>query len=89
MLTHQESLKPSSADEDLSHKIKEAAKYFDIKVPDHIVSDPGYFSFADEGIFCFWLIILLLDNNAFSGIVSSIGNQFLLVTIPCHPRMIH
>lgn len=45
------SLKPSKADEDLTFKIKEAAKYFDIKVLDHvIVSDDGYYSFADEGI---------------------------------------
>lgn len=45
------SLKPSKADEELTYKIKEAAKYFDIKVLDHlIVSDDGYFSFADEGI---------------------------------------
>lgn len=45
------SLKPSRADEELTYKIKEAAKYFDIKVLDHlIVSDDGYFSFADEGI---------------------------------------
>lgn len=45
------SLKPSRADEDLTHKIKEAARYFDIKVLDHlIVSEDGYFSFADEGI---------------------------------------
>ena len=44
-------LLPSRADEDLTQKIKEAAKYFDIKVLDHlIVSDDGYFSFADEGI---------------------------------------
>jgi DNA repair protein RadC len=45
------SLKPSRADEELTNKIKEAARYFDIKVLDHlIVSDDGYFSFADEGI---------------------------------------
>lgn len=45
------SLKPSRADEELTHKIKEAAKFFDIKVMDHlIVSDDGYYSFADEGI---------------------------------------
>ncbi len=45
------SLKPSRADEDLTYKIKEAAKYFDIRVLDHmIVSDAGYFSFADEGL---------------------------------------
>jgi len=44
-------LKPSHADEDLTHKIKNAASLFDIKVLDHIiVSDEGYFSFADEGI---------------------------------------
>ena len=45
------SLKPSRVDEELTLKIKEAAKYFDITVLDHlIVSDAGYFSFADEGI---------------------------------------
>ncbi|MER3497872.1 MAG: hypothetical protein C4308_04185 [Chitinophagaceae bacterium] len=45
------SLKPSRADEELTNKIKEAARFFDIKVLDHIiVSDAGYFSFADEGI---------------------------------------
>lgn len=45
------SLKPSRADEELTFKIKEAAKYFDIKVLDHlIVSDDGYYSFADEGL---------------------------------------
>jgi len=45
------SLKPSRADEELTQKIKEAARFFDIKVLDHlIVSEDGYFSFADEGI---------------------------------------
>jgi DNA repair protein RadC len=45
------SLKPSKADEELTHKIKQAAKYFDIKVLDHIiVSEDGYYSFADQGI---------------------------------------
>ena len=44
-------LKPSRADEDLTAKIKEAAKYLDIKVIDHlIVSEQGYFSFSDEGL---------------------------------------
>ena len=44
-------LLPSRADEELTHKIKEASKYFDIKVLDHIiVSEEGYYSFADEGI---------------------------------------
>ncbi len=44
-------LKPSKADEELTLKIKEAAKYLDIKILDHIiVSEDGYFSFADEGI---------------------------------------
>ena len=45
------SLRPSRADEELTFKIREAARYFDIKVLDHvIVSDEGYYSFADEGI---------------------------------------
>jgi len=45
------SLKPSRADEALTFKIKEAARYFDIRVMDHIiVSEAGYYSFADEGI---------------------------------------
>ena len=44
-------LKPSKADEELTIKIKEAAKYFDIRVMDHIiVSEDGYYSFSDEGM---------------------------------------
>ncbi|MEO6454851.1 MAG: DNA repair protein RadC [Ginsengibacter sp.] len=44
-------LKPSKADEELTIKIKEAAKYFDIRVMDHIiVSEDGYYSFSDEGL---------------------------------------
>lgn len=45
------SLKPSRADEELTQKIKQAATFLDIKVVDHIiVSDEGYYSFADEGL---------------------------------------
>lgn len=45
------SLKPSRQDQELTYKIKEAARCFDIKVLDHlIVSEDGYYSFADEGI---------------------------------------
>lgn len=45
------SLKPSRADEDLTAKIREAARFLDIRVLDHIiVSDEGYYSFADEGL---------------------------------------
>jgi DNA repair protein RadC len=44
------SLHPSRADEEITKKIKEAAKLFDIKLVDHIiVSEEGYYSFADEG----------------------------------------
>lgn len=44
-------LKPSKADQELTEKIKHAAKYFDINVLDHIiVSNEGYYSFADEGV---------------------------------------
>ena len=45
------SLKPSRADEALTVKIKEAARLLDIRVIDHIiVSEDGYYSFADEGL---------------------------------------
>ncbi|MBM3415498.1 MAG: JAB domain-containing protein [Bacteroidetes bacterium] len=45
------SLKPSRADEELTAKIKGAAALLDIAVLDHIiVSNSGYYSFADEGI---------------------------------------
>ncbi len=45
------SLKPSRADQELTKKLKEAAKLFDISLFDHIiVSESGYFSFADAGI---------------------------------------
>ena len=45
------SLKPSKADKELTKKIIEAAKYLDINVIDHIiVSEEGYYSFADDGI---------------------------------------
>lgn len=44
-------LRPSKADEELTQKIKTAAKYLDILVMDHIiVSEEGYFSFADGGL---------------------------------------
>src|SRR5690242_2933251 len=45
------SLKPSRQDRELTDKLKNAATYLDIQVIDHIiVSDEGYFSFADEGL---------------------------------------
>jgi DNA repair protein RadC len=44
-------LKPSKADELLTQKIKQAALLLDIKVVDHvIVSEEGYYSFADDGL---------------------------------------
>lgn len=45
------SLKPSRPDEDLTTKIKQAGKFLDIQVLDHvIVTSEGYYSFADEGV---------------------------------------
>jgi DNA repair protein RadC len=45
------SLKPSRADELLTKKIKNAAALFDINLTDHIiVSENGYYSFADNGV---------------------------------------
>lgn len=44
-------LSPSQADKEITKKIKHAAAYMDIRVLDHIiVSDEGYYSFADEGM---------------------------------------
>jgi DNA repair protein RadC len=43
-------LQPSQADESLTLKIKEAAKWMDIRLLDHIiVSNEGYYSFMEEG----------------------------------------
>jgi DNA repair protein RadC len=44
-------LQPSRADEQLTQRLKEAAQLLDIHMLDHvIVSDQGYYSFADEGL---------------------------------------
>lgn len=44
-------LKPSRADEELTIRLKDAGNLLDIKVVDHIiVSDEGFYSFADDGL---------------------------------------
>lgn len=44
-------LTPSQSDIDLTRKIKEAGKYLEISVLDHIIlTSESYFSFADEGL---------------------------------------
>lgn len=54
VLTHNHpsgNLKPSQSDKNLTDKIKNAASFLDISLLDHIiVSNQGYFSFADEGL---------------------------------------
>ncbi|MEL6719665.1 MAG: DNA repair protein RadC [Bacteroidota bacterium] len=45
------SLRPSQQDIDLTKKLRDAGKTLDINVLDHlIVTDRGYYSFADEGM---------------------------------------
>ena len=45
------SLRPSKADESLTERIKLAASFLDIRVLDHvIVSNEGFYSFADDGL---------------------------------------
>ena len=45
------SLRPSRADEELTARLKSAGRLLDINVVDHlIVSDEGFYSFADEGM---------------------------------------
>ena len=54
MLSHNHpsgNLKPSRADDQMTAKFKEAGRYLDITVLDHlIVSKEGYYSYADEGV---------------------------------------
>ena len=55
MLAHNHpsgALRPSQADIDLTKKLKEAGRFLEIQVMDHVIltSDGKYFSFADEGM---------------------------------------
>ena len=44
-------LKPSTADKQITQKLKSAAEALDLKVLDHlIITEKEYFSFADEQI---------------------------------------
>jgi len=44
-------LKPSNADLELTRKLKSAGQFLDIPILDHlIITDTGFFSFADEGM---------------------------------------
>jgi DNA repair protein RadC len=46
------SLKPSQQDVNLTRKLSEAGKLLEIKILDHlIISDNGFYSFADDGAF--------------------------------------
>ncbi|WP_395807523.1 JAB domain-containing protein [Daejeonella sp.] len=45
------SLKPSKADQQITSKIRQAAKILDIELLNHIIiSNEGYYSFADEAV---------------------------------------
>jgi DNA repair protein RadC len=45
------SIKPSRADEELTHRIRQAGLLLDIRLLDHIiVTTESYYSFADEGL---------------------------------------
>lgn len=45
-------LKPSTPDREITERIKNAAKFFDVKLLDHVILVPNgdYFSFSDEGL---------------------------------------
>lgn len=44
-------LYPSGADNQLTRKMREAGKYLELPILDHVIVTPeGYYSFADEGI---------------------------------------
>ena len=47
------SMRPSRHDEELTNKLKEGARFMDIKLLDHLILAPDgeqFFSFADEGL---------------------------------------
>lgn len=45
------SLKPSEGDKAITEKIKNACSFFDMKLLDHlIISDNGYYAFAENGL---------------------------------------
>lgn len=44
-------LQPSQSDIDLTRKLKEAGRFLEIQVMDHVIlTTEGYYSFADEGL---------------------------------------
>lgn len=44
-------LKPSEADKNITRKIKDAGRFMEISLLDHIIiTNEGYYSFADEGL---------------------------------------
>jgi DNA repair protein RadC len=44
-------LKPSQGDKDITEKIRDACKYHDFSLLDHIiVTSEGYFSFSERGL---------------------------------------
>jgi len=44
-------VQPSQGDKEVTQKIKEAARYLDVRVLDHVIlTSESYFSFADEGL---------------------------------------
>jgi DNA repair protein RadC len=44
-------LQPSEADKAITKKIREAGKFLDINILDHlIITDESFFSFLDDGI---------------------------------------
>ena len=55
ILTHNHpsgKLKPSDADIEITKELKLAGKQLDVRVLDHIIiTENGFFSFADDGIF--------------------------------------
>ena len=46
-------LRPSAADKNITRKVREAGKLFNIQLLDHLIITPydGFLSFADEGLF--------------------------------------
>jgi hypothetical protein len=63
-------LKPSAADNDITRKLKEAAAAQEIRLLDHIIiTNSGYYSYADEGMLGLEGVHSLNDYEAFTSLV--------------------
>jgi hypothetical protein len=58
-------MNPSQSDMDLTKKMKEAGKFLEVSVLDHIIiTSEGYYSFADEGLLEPWSLFMIFKIHS-------------------------